>query len=126
MLPGEVDSESLTQVHKHVPLAAKYPNHRASLSIDISDAVGVSRRHKVISKLVFPNTIHVEPVERVFVISGFLQKMIGIVDVDVFGCAPFEDDIFSVDCDLLQHTIPYPTGIGVVRIGGFVECAPVR
>lgn len=84
VLPGEVDGESITQVHKLVPLAAKYPNHCASLAIDISDAVSVSCRHKVISKLVFPYAVHVEPVEWIFVISGFLEKVVCVVDVDVF------------------------------------------
>jgi len=65
----------------------------------------------------------VKPVEWVFAVPGFPEKVICIVDVDVFGRAPFEDDISGVDGDFLQDTVPYPTGIGVVRIGCRIECA---
>lgn len=59
--------------------------------------MSVSCRHQVVSQLVLPYAVHVEPVERVFMIAGLPEKVIGIVDVDMLRCAPLEDHVSGVD-----------------------------
>lgn len=126
MLPGEVNGDAVAEIHENVAFATQNPEYVAVSAIYVGDAMRIPRRYQVIPKFVLLDAVQVEPVERVFVISCMPDIVVCIIQSDVFGRAPFKDDISGVDRYLLKHAVPYPVSIGVVRVVCGVESPPAR
>jgi hypothetical protein len=62
----------------------------------------------------------------VFVIASLSHEVVGIVDVNVIGGTPLEKYVVGIHRELLQHTIPYPIGIFIIRVACSVKGSPSR
>lgn len=115
VLPAEVGCGAAAEIGEGVVLAAEVPEGLPCLAVDVGDGVRVAGGNHVVTLFVLFDGVDVEPVPGVVGGAGLADGVVAVVEGEVVGGAPFEEELVRFNVDFLEETVEDKAVLGPAK-----------
>lgn len=105
VLPAEVGCGTAAEIGEGVVLAAEVPEGLPRFAVDVGQGVRVAGADHVVAFFVLFDGVDVEPVPGVVGGAGLADGVVAVVEGEVVGGPPFEEELVRFNVDFLEETV---------------------